>query len=272
MPFFRVVKAEFNKYFVQQFVTYRTAFWFLVLPFANGFLFYSMYLPFTNHLVPLNALGFNVKVDILGFTLIGQLLYGFFVGVVVSGSQFDNERSQGTFEAMLLTPASRVAILFGLLLAAAAQYLWLIIGAVVVFLIFFHFPVVVSDPLALMLSILLTYTALISLGLCLEAIFIHTRRGIMLGTVLQEPIAFGSGLVVPTGTFPFWVAQLTYLIPLTLGLITVRLTLLAGAALADVFIPLLGLLAMTLILPVLGKWLISHAEASAKAQGTLGFF
>ena len=272
MPFGRVVKAEFSKYFVQQFVTYRTAFWFLILPFANGLLFYSMYLPFTNSLVPLNALGFNVKIDILGFTLIGQLLYGFFVGVSLTGSQFDNERSQGTFEAMLLTPASRVAILFGLLLAAAAQYLWLIIGAVFVFLIFFHFPIVLNDPVALILSILLTYSALISLGLSLEAVFIHSRRGIMLGTVLQEPIAFGSGLVVPSSAFPFWLAQITYLIPLTLGLICVRLTLLAGASLGDIGLPLTGLLLMTLILPILGKWLISHAEASAKAQGTLGFF
>jgi len=272
MPFFRVVQAEFRKYFVQQFVTFRTAFWFLILPFANGILFYSMYLPFTSRLVPLNAIGFNVEVDILGFTLTGQLLYGFFAGVSLVGSQFDSERSQGTFEAMLLTPASRVGILLGVLSSAAAQYLWLILGAIIVFLTFFRFPIVLNDPLALVLSMLLTYSALISLGLCLEAVFIHSRRGIMLGTVLQEPIAFASGLVVPSGAFPFWLAQLTYLIPLTLGLICVRLTLLAGASLGDVTMPILGLLGMTVILPMLGKWLISHAEASAKAHGTLGLF
>ncbi len=272
MVFFRVVKAEFGKYFVQQFVTFRTAFWFLINPFATGLLFYSMYLPFTNRLVPLNALGFNVKVDILGFTLVGQLLYGFFAGVSLVGSQFDNERSQGTFEAMLLTPANRMAILLGVLSAAAAQYLWLILGAVVVFLVFFHFPILLSDPLALVLSVLFTYSALVSLGLCLEALFIHTRKGIMLGTILQEPIAFASGMIVPSNAFPFWLAQLTYLIPLTLGLICVRLTLLAGAALGDIAVPILGLLGMTLILPILARWLISRAEASAKAQGTLGLF
>ncbi len=272
MPFFRVVRAEFGKYFVQQFVTFRTAFWFLILPFANGLLFYSMYLPFTSRLVPLNALGFNVNVDILGFTLVGQLLYGFFTGVSLVGSQFDNERSQGTFEAMLLSPASRVAILLGVLSAAAAQYVWLILGAVVVFLVFFHFPIILNDPVALILSILFTYSALVSLGLCLEALFIHTRKGIMLGTLLQEPIAFASGTVIPSSAFPFYLAQLTYLIPLTLGLICVRLTLLAGATLGDVIVPILGLVAMTLVLPSVGKWLISRAEASAKAQGTLGLF
>jgi len=94
----------------------------------------------------------------------------------------------------------------------------------------------------------------------------------MLGTLLQEPIAFASGTVIPSSAFPFYLAQLTYLIPLTLGLICVRLTLLAGATLGDVLLPILGLLAMTLVLPVVGKWLISRAEASAKAQGTLGLF
>src|SRR5712692_9238224 len=122
MTFLRVVRAEFVKYFVQQFVTFRTAFCFLIFPFANGLLFYSMYLPFTSRLIPFNVLGFTVGVDILGFTLIGQLLYGFFAGVSLAGSQFDLERSQGTFEAMLLTPASRIAILLGFLGGAAAQY------------------------------------------------------------------------------------------------------------------------------------------------------
>ena len=272
MAFLRVVRAEFVKYFVQQFVTFRTAFWFLIFPFANGLLYYSMYLPFTNRLIPFNVLGFNVAVDILGFTLIGQLLYGFFAGVSLAGSQFDLERSQGTFEAMLLTPASRIAILLGFLGGAAAQYLWLIIGAVIVLLTFYHFPILLNDPTAFILSLAFTYGALISLGLCLEAVFIHSRRGIMLGIMLQEPIAFASGTAVPTTAFPYYLAVLTYLIPLTLGLVCVRLTLLAGATLTTILSPLLGLVAMTLVLPVLGRWLIARAEASAKAQGTLGLF
>lgn len=272
MAFLRVVRAEFVKYFVQQFVTFRTAFWFLIFPFANGLLYYSMYLPFTNRLIPFNVLGFNVAVDILGFTLIGQLLYGFFAGVSLAGSQFDLERSQGTFEAMLLTPASRIAILLGFLGGAAAQYLWLIIGAVIVLLTFYHFPVLLNDPTAFISSLAFTYGALISLGLCLEAVFIHSRRGIMLGIMLQEPIAFASGTAVPTTAFPYYLALLTYLIPLTLGLVCVRLTLLAEATLTTILSPLLGLIAMTLVLPVLGRWLIARAEASAKAQGTLGLF
>ncbi len=231
-----------------------------------------MYLPFTTTLVPFNAFGFSFEIDIVGFTLVGQLLYGFFTGVSLVGAQFDNERSQGTLESMLMTPASRVAILLGVLSAGTAQYLWLILGSVTVFLVFFHFPVILTDARALVLSILLTYTALISLGLCLEAIFIHSRKGIMLGTVLQEPIAFASGLVVPSTAFPSWLANLTFFIPLTLGLICVRSTLLAGATLSEIVTPILGLLGMTLILPVVGKWLISHAESSAKANGTLGFF
>jgi len=213
-----------------------------------------------------------VAVDIVGFTLIGQLLYTFFVGMSVAGVQFDNERSQGTFEAMLLTPASRIAIMLGVLSAAAAQYLWLIIGAVITFLIFFRLPIILNDSAALVLSAFLTYTALVSLGICLEAVFIHTRRGVMLGTMLQEPIAFVSGTILPSSAFPTFLLQLTYMIPLTLGLISVRLTLLAGATLGDVLLPVFGLLTMTLVLPLLGKWLISHAEASAKARGTVGLF
>src|SRR5215472_16560115 len=119
MSFLRVVKAEVRKYYAQQFVSYRTAFWFLILPFGNGLLYYSMYLPFTNHLIPFSWLGHIATVDIVGFTLVGQLLYTFFVGVALSGSAFDQERFQGTFEAMLLTPANRLAILVGGIVTAA---------------------------------------------------------------------------------------------------------------------------------------------------------
>ncbi len=272
MSFLRVVKAEFHKYYVQEFVSYRTAFWFLILPLSNGLLYYSMYLPFTSRVVPFQALGYNVNVDIVGFTLIGQLLYSFFVGVSLSGSHFDVERYQGTLETMLLSPASRIAILAGVLAAATLQYLWLIIGGVTVFVFFFHFPIVLKDPLALASSIALTYASLVALGICLEAVFIHTRKGILLGTTLQEPIALVSGVVVPSSTLPTWVGQVAYLVPLTLGLISVRLTLLAGATLSDVLTPLLALLSMTIVLPIVGKRFISYAEASAKAKGTIGLF
>ena len=272
MGFVRVARAEFLKYFLQQFVSFRTAFWFLILPFGNGLLFYSIYLPFTDHLVPLSAPGFNLVVDIVGFTLTGQLIYSFFVGMIVAGAQFDYERFQGTFESMLLTPASRIAILTGNLAATAAQYLWLIAGALIAFLIFFRLPVVINDPLALVLSVITTYTSLLSLGICLEALFVYTRKGGTLGTMLQEPIAFVSGTVVPTSAFPSYLAQLTYLLPLTVGLIAVRLTLLAGASLHDVLPLIAGLAMATVVLGFLGKWLISRAEASAKSKGTLGLF
>ena len=272
MSFFRVVKAELHKYYVQQFVSYRTAFWFLVLPFGNGLLYYSMYLPFTSTVVQFSWLGHNALVDIVGFTLLGQLLYTFFVGVTLAGSAFDTERVQGTFEAMLLTPASRVAILLGGLVVATAQYLWPIVGIIPVFLFYFHLGIAVADPLALLLSLFLTYTALTALGLCLEAFFIQTRKGILLGTTLQEPVALASGVIVPPSAYPTQIALLTYLIPLTLGLISVRLTLLAGGMLSEVLVPLATLAAMTVMFLFLGRWLIARAETIAKANGSLALF
>lgn len=270
MFFFRVVRAELRKHYAQEFVSYRTAFWFLILPFANGLLYYSMYLPFASGLVPVEIFDNRVGVDIVGFTLIGQLLFTFFVGVSVAGAVFDIERYQGTFETLLLTPASRVAVILGVLFAAVVQYLWLIVGVVSVFVFFFRVPIVINDPIALLLSLLLSYLSLVGLGLCLEAVFIHTRKGILLGTTLQEPVAFVSGVIVPSETLPSRVGRVAYLLPLTLGLICVRLTLLAGATLADVWALLVVLLLMTGLLPLVGKWLIAFAEAAAKRKGTLG--
>ena len=94
----------------------------------------------------------------------------------------------------------------------------------------------------------------------------------MYGTMLQEPIMFLSGLIFPLQAMPRGLLVFSYLIPLTFGLISVRLTLLGGASMFDVAVPL-GILAfMTATLFILAMWLIGYAERQAKVKATLTQF
>lgn len=270
--FWRVVVAEMRKNVKQFFFSRGTLFWALILPLGNGLYLYFLYFPFVTESVKVEFNASTFTLDLVGFTLIGQLLYSFLIMIMLAGAVFDLERQQGTLEALLLSPASRLAILLGGALARAVTYIWMLTVVSFSWIGFLQVKMIINDFLALLMSIVLSYLSLVALGMCLEAFFIHSRRGVMYGTMLQEPIMFFSGLIFPLQAMPKGLLIFSYLIPLTFGLISVRLTLLGGASMFDVAVPLVILAGMAVILFVLATWLIGYAERSAKAKATLTQF
>ena len=272
MSVLRIILAEMRKNYKQFFFTYYTLFWVLVLPLGNGLLYYFMYLPFTKTIVPLEWLGQVLNLDIIGFTLIGQLLYTFFLSTLMAGAIFDREREQGTFEMVLLSPANRLAILLGNTFGTSIRYLWLMIGTLFLFSLSFNVGIQIKDFIAVFLSLLLSFLSLLAFGLSLAAFSIHSRRGGLIAIACQEPVAYMSGLVVPQNALPQTLAQAGYLLPLTIGLLAIRLSLLCGALLQDIQVLLAVLLIMIAVYVVLAHFLIKIAEKSAKAKGTLALF
>lgn len=175
--FTRVVLAEAVKSLKVYFFSSRTLFWTLALPLGNGLYLYFLYLPFAAKTVDLYFNAGNYKIDLVGFTIVGQLLYSFFTMMLLAGASFDQERWQGTLESVLLSPANRVAILLGGALANAVNYLWMLIALVLSWIAFIHVNVIVTDFLALFMSLVLSYLAMVALGMCLETAEIYSRRG-----------------------------------------------------------------------------------------------
>lgn len=264
--------AEMEKNIKQFFFTVRTLFWTLMLPFGNGLYLYFLYLPFAAKSVSVEFNASWYSLDLVGFTLIGQLLYTFYTMMLLSGSAFEREREQGTLETLLLSPANRLAVIFGGALASAFNYVWFLFGLLLSWVAFLGVKIVISDFLALFASVVLSYLSLVMLGMCFEALFVYSRRGGMYATMMQEPIMFFSGLVFPLQAMPRTLLSISYLIPLTFGLLSLRLTLLGGASLFDVAVPLLALAFMALAFFVLAAWLIGYAERKAKVKATLAQF
>jgi ABC-2 type transport system permease protein len=175
--FTRVVLAETTKSLKVYFFSARTLFWALALPLGNGLYLYFLYLPFAAQSVSLQFNAASFTIDLVGFTIIGQLLYSFFTMMLLAGASFDAERWQGTLEVLLLSPANRLAILLGGALANAVNYMWMLVALVVSWVAFIHVNVFVTDFLALFASLMLSYLAMVSLGMCLETVDIYSRRG-----------------------------------------------------------------------------------------------
>jgi len=272
MCFVRVLKAEMSKNFKQYFFSARTLYWAIMAPFANGLYLYFLYLPFSSGNITL-AVGPSVFVlDLIGFTLVGQVLFSFFMMMILSGGLMDREREQGTLEMMFLTPANRYSMALGAIFSNAVNYTWMISGTLVAWVLFLKVPLRIGDPSALALSILMSYFSLIALGISLEALFIHSRRGILFASISIEPTMFFSGLVFPLQSLPVALAQLGFIVPLTLGLLTVRATLLGGASLAAIYPALVGMLLSTVAYFLLARFVIRYAEDSAKKKASLAEF
>jgi ABC-2 type transport system permease protein len=270
--FTRVVLAEAEKTLKQYFFSSRTLFWTLALPLGNGLYLYFLYLPFASRAVELQFNSPTFTLDLVGFTIIGQLLYSFFTMMLLAGASFEAERQQGTLEVVLLSPANRLAVLLGGALANAVNYVWMLIALVLSWMVFIHVSILINDFIALFASLVLSYVAIVALGMCLEAFFIYSRRGSIFVAWLQEPVMFLSGQIFPLQSMPMVLLPLSYLLPLTFGLISVRLTLLGGATTSDVAIPLLALALMATIFLMLAKLLVNYAERRAKIKATLTQF
>jgi ABC-2 type transport system permease protein len=271
--FARVAFAEAVKSLKVYFFSSRTLFWALALPLGNGLYLYFLYLPFAATTVDLQfGAAMPTKIDLVGFTIIGQLLYSFFTMMLLAGASFDAERWQGTLEVLLLSPANRLALLLGGALANAVNYMWMLIALVLSWVAFIHVGIFVTDLLALSVSLVLSYAAMIALGMCLETLEIYSRRGSIFTAWLQEPVTFLSGQIFPLQKMPTFLLPLSYLLPLTFGLMAVRLTLLGGASIYAVTMPLAALASMTIIFLVLAGLFVNYAERKAKANATLTQF
>jgi len=270
--FTRVVIAEALKSLKVYFFSGRTLVWALVLPLGNGLYLYFLYLPFATKSVNLQLNAATYTIDLVGFTIIGQLLYSFFTMMLLAGASFEAERWQGTLEALLLSPANRIALLLGEALANAVNYTWMLIALVLSWVAFIRVSILVTDLFALFASLALSYLAMVALGMCLETFDIYSRRGSIFTAWLQEPVMFLSGQIFPLQSMPGFLLPFSYLLPLTFGLMAVRLTLLGGASMHEVAVPLVALAIMTIVFLILARVLVNYAERRAKAKATLTQF
>jgi ABC-2 type transport system permease protein len=83
---------------------------------------------------------------------------------------------------------------------------------------------------------------------------------------------FLSGQIFPLQSMPTFLLPISYLLPLTFGLMAVRLTLFGGASMYQVAMPLAALACMAVVFFALARLLVNYAERRAKANATLTQF
>ena len=273
MGFSRVVKAQITRWVKSEFFRPQNLVWNLILPLTWGLQFYFLYIPFQFGEITLQFINIsNVQVNLIGYTLSGQVCWMIFVNASIFGGVFFlRERWGGTLEVLFLSPASRIGIVTGTALAGASNFLWFIVGLVIV-IIFLNVQLSIISWFTVVVSLFISILVLITLGMFFETFFIASRLGGTWATAIQEPMQFLSGLIFPIQYLPKVLQALAITIPLTYVLLIVRGTLLGSLTLKSIAWELSILIFMIFCLLGLSLMFLKCVERYIKRHANLTMF
>ena len=170
-----------------------------------------------------------------------------FSGTILSAFAIVKERERGTLEQLMVTPVSPLAVVLGKIL----PYMGLAYGTLVIVLLLmrFLFRVPFNGSVTLLLVLSSVYLlALLSFGL-----LISSRAGSQMEAMQQAmgimlPSVLLSGYVFPLSSLPLPLRMISYLLPATHFIKIARGIVIRGATFADLWQPVLALLAISTVL------------------------
>ncbi len=205
-----------------------------------------------------------------GMIIIGTIVYLLYNRLLWgAGISLQSERWMGTIEALFVTPANRMTVLFASGVSSLVEGAWWI-GCIFAlsWMIFGVEPSISSWP-AIILGVVSTMIALISVGVFFASFFVLTRAADQMAGALQAPIRFFSGVVFPVSALPQLLQFVSYVLPVTYGIQAMRKAVLTGADIASISLEIASLYVFALVLTVAGYFTLGALEKQAKRKGTL---
>jgi ABC-2 type transport system permease protein len=210
-----------------------------------------------------------------GFAILGGVMISFWGNVLWSmASQFYWDKQEGLFEIYLTSPAPFSALLVGMSVGGIVGTAPSAVAVTALGWVLFHPSIAVGSWLAVVLTFLLTLASLYSMGMLLSSLYLaYGRAAESLNEALQEPVSMLSGVYFPSiGTlspFPFGVQAAASIIPLTIGMDSLRRTLFFSEGLSGVWVELAVLLVMAIILQFASSAALRALENKGRRDGTV---
>ena len=211
--------------------------------------------------------------DYFSFVLIGVAANGLLlVGLSGFAEQLRISMTEGSLEAMFATPTRPFWIL-------AMPCLWqfsfeafksLVIVAFGVFL--FGVDVSGANWFGCVVILVLTLAAYSVFGLLSAGIIMIVKRGDPINWAFAHASGLLAGAYFPIALLPSWLEVISRALPMTYAYHALRMTLLTGAGLGEIWTDVLVLLCFTLVGLPIAIGVCQVAVVIAKREGTLGTF
>lgn len=168
------------------------------------------------------------------------------VGLMVSSFSISREREMGSFEQLLVSPASPSEIVVGKM--ASAVFLATCSALLTTAIVIFGFKIPLQGSFALMLGSLILYlTSIVSIGLMISSAS-TTQQQSMLGVFLfMPPAIILSGFASPIDNMPRWLSAATAVNPVRWEMAIMRGLFLRDASLEKIGLCLIPLAAVAAV-------------------------
>lgn len=208
--------------------------------------------------------------QVAGFLFVGWATYMWLSLILWGpGTALRTEQIRGSLEAIFLTPASRLVVLFG---PAVSQLIWAVWIFVVVGLalwIGFGITVGPAEALRALSVILVGVPALYSIGALFASVVLRFGEVHSLVQGVRGLFTALCGMSFPIVVLPDWAQTVALTLPPTYLIADLRAVLLAGAGLGRIAGDLLVLAAMGVVLALLAAWAFGVTERHARRGGRL---
>lgn len=263
-----VIKAEVVK---QQRHDYHSAYVYLSLliwPVLGFFEVYYTYKPFEFS----GYMGISGHRELLAFLGTGFMAYTCFWSMVQNAwSMAHQERTGGTLEITFLSPANRMAMLYGKALGALMQETWMFSCFCIIILFYTNTIQIYNIFLLPLVFVLLMISSTIWGGM-LNAIFMFSRDASIIMNVFDTPMVLFSGTRIPRECFPQWAHILSLFFPLTYCINIIRFVLKIKVGEQNWRIDLIELIICLIVMFMITFFLIRKVEKHNRKTGELQFY
>ncbi len=215
---------------------------------------------------PLEDLG----VSYFGYVLVGLAFFSYVgFGLGSFSDQIQREQTQGTLEALLVTPTGLTVILLSMgiwnfLIATLDLLIYAGLG-----LFLFHIDFSRTNVPSLLVIWTLSVSSFSALGILSASFTLIYKRGNPVSWVLSQAEGLLGGVYFPIAVLPAWLQFLAHFLPITYAIRALQKAVYQGTSLAGLKAELLPLLAFCIILLPASFAVFNRAVQKARRDGTL---
>jgi ABC-2 type transport system permease protein len=209
-------------------------------------------------------------VDYFSYVLLGMAFFSYVgVGMGAIPLQIHQEQTQGTLEAILLTPVKLSTLLFSLaswnlVIATLDMIIYIALG-----LFFFKIDFSRINPVSSFVTLILTIASFSGLGILSASFVMVFKRGNPVSWIINGLEGLMGGVYFPVSVLPGWLQSLANLLPITHAIRAMELAVFQGYSLRLLAKELFLLFIFSLLLIPAGLIAFQHATKKARSQGTL---
>ena len=208
--------------------------------------------------------------DVAGFLFVGWATYMWLSLILWGpGTSLRTEQVRGSLEAIFLTPASRLVVLFGPALSQLVWAVWIFVVVGLALWIGFGVAIGPAEAIRALAVLLVGIPALYAIGALFASVVLRFGQVHALVQGVRGLFTAVCGMSFPIVVLPDWAQVVAMALPPTYLIADLRQVLLAGADLGRIVGDLGVLAGMGIVLAVLAAIAFRRTEAYARRGGRL---